>query len=84
MKIRSFEQELLMKRTKKRFVIGTAFAVGAAATLTGCCVPYLKPQPQPSVYGPPEYLEEPSEAFVPEEEVQEDVYGPPEYFDEGR
>ena len=51
------------------------------------------PLPHPSVYGPPEYFDLPSEPetkspvpeietdFTVEEEILEDVYGPPEWFD---
>lgn len=83
-----------MKRMKKRYVAGTAFALGAAASLAGCCVPL----PQPGVYGPAptrevetsQKIEEEnpttaeiltSEAFNETEEIPEAVYGPPEYFE---
>ena len=38
-----------MKKMNRKYVAGTAFALGAAAALTGCC---LIPQPAPGVYGP--------------------------------
>ena len=80
-----------MKKMNKTFLAGTAFAVSAATvmSLSGCCVPL----PHPSVYGPPEYFDLPSEPetkspvpeietdFTVEDEILEDVYGPPEWFD---
>ena len=83
-----------MKKMNKRFVAGTAFALGAAATLTGCCM-----FPQPSVYGPApstevETAEEKTtaeekvtgttvsdETFETDIEIQPAVYGPPDYFE---
>ena len=73
-----------MKKMKKRFVVGTAFALGAAASLTGC-----RFLPHPSVYGPAPSSEiktgqettyKETETFGAEDEVMETVYGPPEYF----
>ena len=80
-----------MKKMNKRYVIGTAFALGAAASLTGCCLPH------PNVYGPAPFIqiengEEPtsgipfnlpnlSDIFDSIHEIQEAVYGPPEYFE---
>ena len=77
-----------MKKLKRKFITGTAFAVGAAASIMGCSPPV-------SVYGPPpssnieqtettsfenEDINAASGAFDPATEVQEDVYGPPEWF----
>lgn len=87
-----------MKKMKKTFLAGTAFAVSAASALTmsGCFL--FKQPPAPTVYGPPEMFELPTPAdhiqkettievqtdFSVEEEILEDVYGPPEWFESNR
>ena len=88
-----------MKKTKKKLSFASSvFATGAMLGLTGCPVNagvYGPPQsdPQPDVYGPPEFFEEeyndPAQTdygppLIEEDidEPQEEVYGPPESFDD--
>ena len=71
-----------MKKLNRKFVAGTAFALGAAASLTGCrCI-----LPMPAVYGPAPSAEiETSEEAVTEYETTTEIpvplYGPPEMFE---
>ena len=72
-----------MKKLNKRFVAGTAFALGAATALTGCRCIFL---PHPNVYGPAPANEiETSEEVIIEyetgTEIQTALYGPPEMFE---
>ena len=85
-----------MKKMNKRFVAGTAFALGAAVSLTGCCLPQpllYGPAPSVKIVDPGKNTEEDvtssnnietataSDVFSDETEVQEAVYGPPEWFE---